>query len=159
MAASQDETETELELEFFISHILRIGVLIAAAVIGFGVLLWVLKATSGYSDSTYPIVLATIVRDAAALRPLAVIQVGLLLLVLTPVVRVAASLFLFARAAACMAKRPRMIGGLAVVAGYLHGYLTRQSRSAGPELVRFVRRQQSRPALLGGAHWRRARRI
>lgn len=97
MATSEDEIDTELELEFFISHILRIGVLIAAAVIGFGVLLWVLKGTSGYSDSTYPIVLGTIVRDTVALRPLAVIQMGLLLLVLTPVVRVAASLFLFAR--------------------------------------------------------------
>jgi uncharacterized membrane protein len=97
MAEPQDETETELELEFFISHILRFGVLFAAAVIGFGVLLWVLKGSSGYSDSTYPIILATIVRDAVALRPLAVIQMGLLFLVLTPVVRVAASLFLFGR--------------------------------------------------------------
>ncbi len=99
MAVPQDETEieTELELEFFISHILRFGVLLAAVVIGFGVLLWVLQGSSGYSDATYPVALATIVRDAVALRPLAVIQLGLLLLVLTPVVRVAASLFLFAR--------------------------------------------------------------
>ena len=97
MATPEDETETELELEFFISHILRIGVLFVAVVIGFGVLLWVLKDDSGYSGSTYPILLVTIVRDAVALRPLAVIQMGLVLLVLTPVVRVAASLFLFAR--------------------------------------------------------------
>ena len=63
-------------------------------------------------------------------------------------------LFLFARAAACMAKRPRMIGGLAMVAGYIHGYLTRQSRSASPEVGRFVRRQQIRRLLLMESQWR-----
>ena len=94
---SEQEAETELELEFFISRILRFGVLFAAAVVSLGVLLWILKGDSGYDAGTYPIALGTIIRDSMALRPLAVIQLGLLFLVLTPVFRVAASLVIFAR--------------------------------------------------------------
>jgi poly-beta-1,6-N-acetyl-D-glucosamine synthase len=63
-------------------------------------------------------------------------------------------LFLFARAAACMAKRPRIIGGLAMIGGYSQGYLTRQPRSASPELVRYVRREQIRRLLLMESQWR-----
>jgi poly-beta-1,6-N-acetyl-D-glucosamine synthase len=63
-------------------------------------------------------------------------------------------LFLLARAAGCMAKRPRMIGGLTMIGGYLHGYLTRQARAASPDLVRFVRRQQLRRMFLMESQWR-----
>ena len=84
-------------MEVVISRILQAGVLLSAAAIGLGVLLWALTGHSGYSPGHYPVGLEAPLRDALALRPLAVVQVGLGILMLTPVVRVAASVLLFWR--------------------------------------------------------------
>jgi glycosyltransferase involved in cell wall biosynthesis len=63
-------------------------------------------------------------------------------------------LFLMARAAATMAKPPRIVGGLAMIGGYFDGYLKWRPRAASPELVKFVRRQQMRRLLLRESQWR-----
>ena len=85
------------QMELIISRILQTGVLLSAAVIGLGVLLWAVRGGSGYTPGHYPVRLEATLRDAWALRPLAVVQLGLGILVLTPVVRVAASALLFWR--------------------------------------------------------------
>ena len=84
-------------MEVVISRILQAGVLLSAAAIGLGVFLWALTGDSGYAPGRYPIGLEATLREAWALRPLAVVQLGLGVLVLTPVVRAAASVLLFWR--------------------------------------------------------------
>lgn len=84
-------------MEMTISRILQAGVLTAAVTILFGSALWAAAGDSGYPAGFYPVAPEEVVAGAIALRPLAVIQVGLVFLVLTPVLRVAASVLLFWR--------------------------------------------------------------
>ena len=97
VAARDQELRAEPRMEVVISRILQAGVLLSAAVIGLGVLLWALTGHSGYGPGDHPVGLPATLREAAALRPLAVVQLGIGILVLTPVLRVAASVFWFWR--------------------------------------------------------------
>ncbi len=99
-------------MESVISLVLRWGVTVSAAVIILGMVLLVLKESSygaGWSLNsllTYnpqappplfpPLDLGRILAGTVALEPFAVIETGLLLLILTPVLRVAVSAALFA---------------------------------------------------------------
>lgn len=84
-------------LEEVVSLILRSGVLVSAAIIACGVLLWALSGRSGYPPGGYPVSLPAVLDGARHARPLAVVQVGLVVLVFTPVLRVVASLLMFLR--------------------------------------------------------------
>jgi uncharacterized membrane protein len=92
-------------VEMAISHTLRAGVMVAAAIILGGVLLFV----TGHHDQEAPrsfdalihshasaIDIAGIVRGAARLDSTSVIELGVLVLILTPVVRVAMTVGVFA---------------------------------------------------------------
>lgn len=83
-------------MEVVISRILQGGVLVSAAIIVLGVLLWAARGDAGYPPEGYPSSPAAVLAGALEARPAAVIQVGLLVLLLTPVVRVAASVAVFA---------------------------------------------------------------
>lgn len=95
-------------MELWISYVLRGGVLIAAAVIGFGVLLLLIEGP-GPGDPTSLAQLdargnraisidpAMILAGVSQLRAASVIELGILLLILTPVTRVAMTVVLFAR--------------------------------------------------------------
>jgi poly-beta-1,6-N-acetyl-D-glucosamine synthase len=63
-------------------------------------------------------------------------------------------LFLLARAAGKSLQPPFALGGAALLAGYLEGYVARRPRAASPELVRFVRDQQLRRLMLRESLWR-----
>ncbi len=83
-------------MEIFISKSLRWGVLISAAVIivGFGLLL--ATGRSGYPEGVFPTGLSDVIAGLAALKPFAVIALGLALLIATPVFRVGSSIIAFA---------------------------------------------------------------
>ncbi len=91
-----------------ISLLLLSGVSLAAIVLAVGLALVMLTGQTGYHEavsvslvlspegaSAYPRTVGGIVQGAMALKPFAVIELGALLLIATPVVRVAASVVLF----------------------------------------------------------------
>lgn len=84
------------KLEAIVSGILRGGVLACAAIVAAGVLLWAGSGHSGYPPGGYPAGLRAVLRGVWEVRPLAIVQLGLWVLVLTPVMRVVASLVMFA---------------------------------------------------------------
>ncbi|WP_229752591.1 DUF1634 domain-containing protein [Paenibacillus physcomitrellae] len=76
---------------------LRIGIYLAAAVIIVGLLWLLITGEGGYPEDTYPTSFMGIVNGVGDWKPVAVIEAGLLLLILTPVLRVVVSLFVFLR--------------------------------------------------------------
>ncbi len=94
---------SDQRVEVIIGHLLRTGVILAAAVVLFGAVLYVLH--HGHETINYttfhgePESLkrpSEIVRDAFGMNARAIIQLGLLLLIATPVARVAFSVVAFA---------------------------------------------------------------
>ncbi len=84
----------------WVATVLIIGVAISAALLalGFGGALlvgWNGSLLGGPAGSADPSDFSTVVAGLAALRPIAIAQAGLLVLVATPVVRVAVSLIAF----------------------------------------------------------------
>ncbi len=93
---------TDHQVEKAISILLRTGVLLAASVVLFGGILYLAHHGSGHADyhvfHSEPAELRSpsrVIRSALDGRPDAMIQLGLLLLILTPVARVAFSVVAF----------------------------------------------------------------
>ena len=100
-------------MELVISYVLRSGVLLSATIILVGILWFALTQDTGYArvlphhlrdiltfhrhsgPGFFPTNLQAVVRGAAAGKPYAVIELGMLLLILTPVIRVALSVVFF----------------------------------------------------------------
>ncbi len=87
--------------ELMVSAVLRSGVIISAAVIVFGIVLLAIHGFKGIGGSVdavqnYPHSLGLVVAGLARLDPLSVISFGLLLIIITPVTRVAVSIIAFA---------------------------------------------------------------
>ncbi len=91
-----------------ISLLLIVGVVTSAVVIALGLLLVILTGQTGYHTAvsldlvlaregsvTFPTTIGGVLQGAVQLRPFAVIELGVLLLIATPVFRVAASVLLF----------------------------------------------------------------
>lgn len=100
----QPETAEELkkmeemnEIELIIGKVLRIGVLISATVILVGVLLVVFTGKTGYAANFYPTTVKAILSGIVALKPFAILMLGLFLLILTPVLRVVVSIYAFVK--------------------------------------------------------------
>jgi uncharacterized membrane protein len=94
---------TDKRMELFIGNLLRTGVAIAAAVVGGGAVVYLARHGDARADyhifRSEPARLRSvggIFHDAFALHGMAIIQLGLLLLIATPVARVAFSIFGFA---------------------------------------------------------------
>ncbi len=81
--------------ELRIARFIRIVVLGSAAVILLGLVLYFATGTSGYDNGFYPIALGQILSGVAAIKPYAVIMLGIFLLILTPILRVAVSVIVF----------------------------------------------------------------
>ncbi|SMB99797.1 Uncharacterized membrane protein [Thermanaeromonas toyohensis ToBE] len=91
---SQEKIST-LEIEDFISLSLRIGVIISSGIIGLGLLLLLVSGYTGYPDGNFPKTLHQVWTGLLHLKPLAIIAAGLLVLLATPIFRVAASMVTF----------------------------------------------------------------
>jgi uncharacterized membrane protein len=95
---------TDQAIENVLGNLLRAGVLLSAFVVSIGAIIYLVR--HGYAPVDYRIFrgepadlrgLRGIVRDSLALRSRAIIQFGLLLLIATPVARVAFSIAGFAK--------------------------------------------------------------
>jgi uncharacterized membrane protein len=99
-ASSETSPEKDRRLrqaELIISHVLRSGVVASASVILLGVLWFYLQmAITGHATLTYPHSLLGVAQELARGEPLALVALGLLILLLTPILRVAISIFIFA---------------------------------------------------------------
>jgi uncharacterized membrane protein len=91
--ADIDAENQEIELE--IGKILRIGVVVAAVVILFGLVLTFATGTTGYPAGVHPHRIMSILRGTVQLKPYAVLMTGIFLLILTPVLRVVVSIYAF----------------------------------------------------------------
>jgi uncharacterized membrane protein len=91
------------EVEQLIGRLLQVGVLVAAAVVIVGAVMMLVQhggtpvAFGSYSDAASPLhALGGIFRGAMALDSSSIVQLGLVLLIATPVLRVALTLVAFA---------------------------------------------------------------
>lgn len=97
--ASKESKQTRSEMnqvENVIGVIMQIGVIASAIVIAVGLLMFFITGQSGYSGNTFPHSFAAIGQGVVALKPYAVIMLGLFLLILTPALRVLVSIYAFA---------------------------------------------------------------
>ncbi len=97
------DSMSDFEIETIVGNLLRIGVLIAAAVVTVGAIIYL--ARHGMEVRDYHVFrgepsslrsVSGIVAAAVSLHGAAIIQLGLLLLIATPIARVVFSLFAFA---------------------------------------------------------------
>lgn len=102
MAADRPEkastTERKLrQAELVISYVLRGGVVVSAVIITLGIVWFYLQmAITGHATLTYPHSLGGIIQRLIGGEPLALVALGLLVLLLTPILRVAISIIVFA---------------------------------------------------------------
>ncbi|MFD1318941.1 DUF1634 domain-containing protein [Loigolactobacillus zhaoyuanensis] len=98
MQPDKKQTSAEMaQVEKIIGLILQIGVLVSATIIGCGLLLLLFTGHSGYSGQNFPTHFDTIFQGLLQLKPFAIIMLGLFCLILTPVLRVAVSIYAFAK--------------------------------------------------------------
>jgi uncharacterized membrane protein len=99
-----EKTWTDQGIENVMGNLLRAGVLLAASVVSVGAVIYLVR--HGHAPVDYRIfrgepadlrALRGIARNSLAFRGRAIIQLGLLLLIATPVARVAFSIFAFAK--------------------------------------------------------------
>jgi len=90
--STREETE---KIELIIGKLLRVGVIISAVVILIGMALFIFSGQSGYAGTTHPTTPTAILTGVVALKPYAIIMLGLFLLILTPVLRVVVSIYAF----------------------------------------------------------------
>lgn len=95
---NEEMTKEELlKIERNIGKILRAGVFVSSAVIIVGILMFVLTGHSGCATGEWPVRFDAILSGLVGFKALAWLMTGLFLLILTPVLRVVASIFSFAR--------------------------------------------------------------
>ncbi|MBC1917379.1 DUF1634 domain-containing protein [Listeria booriae] len=96
MVDNKSTTDEEMHrVEAIVSTLLRIGVLLSAAIILIGLLLLMFTGTSGYPGTTYPTTLTAIFDGITQFKPYAIVMFGLFCLILTPVLRVLVSFVTF----------------------------------------------------------------
>ncbi len=89
--------ELVLRTELMISRVLRGGVLLSIAIIGLGIAdFFFLRFAGRLPDATFPDSLATLMTGLRLAQPLAIASLGLMVLLATPVLRVAVSIPAFA---------------------------------------------------------------
>lgn len=88
---NKDVEKTELTIARF----LMVCVLVSAAVILFGLALYLITGSGGFENNVYPTNLPSIFSGVLALKPFAVMLMGLFILILTPILRVGVSIIVF----------------------------------------------------------------
>lgn len=90
-------TATEMaHIEVIIGRILQIGVVVAAVIMLLGLILLLMKGgNGGYPVGHQPTTINAIIAGTIALKPYAVMMVGMFCLIMTPVLRVVVSIYAF----------------------------------------------------------------
>lgn len=78
-----------------IGNLLRLGVIISAAIMLIGYLMLAITGKTGYPAGYHPHSFAAIFAGVAALKPYAIMMLGIFCLILTPVFRVFVSIYSF----------------------------------------------------------------
>jgi uncharacterized membrane protein len=92
--------QRDYQMDRIISFVLRGGVLLSAGLLILGALLYFARVLWGGAPAnplSYPHTLGDVISGLAHGDPLAILTLGLIVLLLTPVARVAISIFAFAR--------------------------------------------------------------
>lgn len=89
--------EEMADVQLIIGKILRLGVMISATVMLVGLVLLIVKGNGGYPSNAFPTDFTDIWAGIAALKPYAIMMLGIFLLILTPVLRVVVSIYSFYR--------------------------------------------------------------
>lgn len=93
---NNDSVSDEMnKVEITIGKILRIGVLISAIIMLFGFILYLINHNTGYVNNNFPTTLTNIFIGLTSFKPAAIMMFGLFCLILTPVLRVAVSIYAF----------------------------------------------------------------
>ncbi|AYD40776.1 DUF1634 domain-containing protein [Clostridium fermenticellae] len=94
--ADENNIEKEKEeVELIIGKSLRVGVVLSAAIIIVGLFKFLVTGNSGYSGNYYPTTIPDIFKGFISFKAYGIMLTGLYILILTPVVRVAVSIFVF----------------------------------------------------------------
>ncbi|VDG17521.1 DUF1634 domain-containing protein [Lactiplantibacillus mudanjiangensis] len=96
MSEKNSKAQEMHKVELIIGQILRIGVVVSAIVIALGIILMLVQGTGGYPNGVEPNSFQAIFAGVIALKPYAVMMLGLFLLILTPTLRVVVSIYAFA---------------------------------------------------------------
>ena len=97
MVSKELTKEELLKIERNIGKILRVGVFVSTTVIIIGILMFLLSGHSGYAEGVWPYKFNEILSGLVEFKALAWLMTGLFLLILTPVLRVVASIVAFAK--------------------------------------------------------------
>ena len=97
MVSKELTKEELLKIERNIGKILRVGVFVSTTVIIIGILMFLLSGHSGYAEGVWPDKFKEILSGLVEFKTLAWLMTGLFLLILTPVLRVVASIVAFAK--------------------------------------------------------------
>ncbi len=93
------KTDEEMDrMEIAIGKIMRIGVAIAAMIMLLGYVMLLVKHSTGYPGTTFPTTLTAIWSGVLQFKPYALMMAGVFLLILTPALRVATSIYAFFKA-------------------------------------------------------------
>jgi len=85
------------EIELIIGKILRVGVFISVSIMIVGLLIFLITGNSGYSGDYFPTEIKEILAGIPEFHAFAWLMLGLFCLILTPVLRVAISIYAFAK--------------------------------------------------------------
>ncbi|EQC82906.1 DUF1634 domain-containing protein [Lactococcus cremoris] len=97
MVSKELTKEELLKIERNIGKILRVGVFVSTTVIIIGILMFLLSGHSGYAEGVWPDKFKEILSGLVEFKALSWLMTGLFLLILTPVLRVVASIVAFAK--------------------------------------------------------------
>ncbi len=83
------------KIEIVIGNLLRAGVIISAAIMAIGFVMLIVTGNSGYPAGYHPHDFREIFAGIVALKPYAIMMLGIFCLILTPVLRVLVSIYSF----------------------------------------------------------------
>lgn len=96
MNKENQTTKQEMEqIENTIGKILRYGVLLSSLVMIIGLILYIIMGSTGYSETFHYRSINELFNGIISLKPYAIMMLGLLMLILTPVLRVVVSIYSF----------------------------------------------------------------
>jgi len=90
-----DKQSNAEEMEIVVSNFLRFGVYLSAVIVFIGLAVFLITGNSGYKPNYYPKSPIEILKGFVALKSYAIMLTGLLILIITPVMRVGISIIVF----------------------------------------------------------------
>ncbi|WP_409022000.1 DUF1634 domain-containing protein [Dellaglioa sp. P0083] len=122
MMNEKNNTSAEMaKIELMIGQILRIGVFISAIIMIIGLILSLVTGSTGYPGNTFPTSFSAIISGIVALKPYAIMMLGLFCLILTPILRVVISIYAFYKEKDYLYVKITVIVLVILIAGFFIG--------------------------------------